>query len=961
MADIKYLGNIGEMKRMNVVEEDAISYIQNAKTAEDILSNDTRWKIFYHFAPMRQSLFNWIDFKMNTELLEIGCELGVLTSLFCQKCARVTAVDWLPQYAEATCVRNEQYENLSVYVGDIREYAGNKKYDYIIMMPSYYGNQLESMLGFLKSLLKSDGTIYIVAKNRIGADVVSGKALEGEMPYEALRTSYLQCDYYSRKQLNDILERTQLKKTKFYYPVPDYVLPQEIYSEEMLPKGKRVDRVLNYFPRKDTMLFHPAYYMDEMIDNHIFEQCANSFLIECKESGECSAISYVALSTDRERKNAYATKIYGENRVRKEPLFEEGRVGAENLYRNIEELCRRGIRVIEHQKDEKSFAIEMPYVNNQSLMQYIGSEWKNKEVLVGLFDEFWQQILASSNLVSADHNAMLHYDCQAEWGPILGAAYIDMIPLNCFWMDGQFAFFDQEFKFENYPAKYVLFRALRYTDISLKGDGKQFDLEFYKDRYQLGAVWDYCLKEEDEFIYRNRNHALYKNLYNWICLTDDDIQRNVVRLCYGENDDNEFSEEFQNLGLRVGFSAAFYDKETSDCGIWRWVNSDNAEIVLDYTGADEKHFELEFEIIFPDPKERKKVDVYIDGALWGSALAPVKMVIPIVMEKNGRTHIELKGKMWEMYFPNDSRTFRYQFRNYSINEEPQYIDEKTKAVRKVQIELLEKVKEVCNTNDLQYFAIYGTLLGTVRNEGYIPWDDDIDIAMPRRDYNVLLQLNEEEHIFGEKYFLQNLYSEREAFFGGYSKLRNNNTTGITRQNYGRMANQGIWIDIFPLDNCVDDMCQFAIQHRKINFYQNILYYKVYKRIAFRQERRWKWYMKILARVLPWEYLCEKLDYYIQLYNNTECKNVAVLSRIMCLEEVPLLPRQCFDDWEIRKFERADMPIPVLYDECLKRFYGIGYMLYPEKEFRKTHLEAYFDVSKSYRLSISEYRNDEWEN
>lgn len=959
MTDIKYLGNIENGEKLNDADEDAITYIQNAKKAEDILCNDARWRIFYHFAPMRQSLFNWIDFKINAQLLEIGCELGVLTSLFCQKCAKVTAVDWQPRYAEATMVRNRQYGNLSVYAGDIRKYTGDERYDYIIMMPSYYGNQLESVLEFVKGLLKKDGTIYIVVKNRFGTDVVSGKTLEGERPYEALQAPYFQCDYYSHKQLNDIFERVQLKRTKFYYPVPDYVLPQEIYSEEMLPKGKRIDRVLNYFPRKDTILFHPVYYMDQMIDNHMFEQCANSFLVECKVRGENSSISYVALSTDREKQNAYATKIYGKCYVRKEPLFEEGRVGAENLYKNIEELRQRGIQVIEQREDEISHTIEMPYISKQTLMQYIECKCEDKEVLNRLFDEFWGQILVSSELAPEDKNAMRHYDCQKNWGPILEVAYIDMIPLNCFWVDGQFVFFDQEFKFYYYPAKYIMFRALRYTELSLKGVGKEFDLEFYKNRYNLESLWDYCLREEDEFIYRNRNHAMYKNLYDWMRLTDDDIQRNVERLCYGQNNDKEFQEEFQSVDLRVAFSSAFYDKETSDWGIWRWVNSDNAEIILEYEGTSTKRFEFEFDIIFPDAEERKKVDIYIDGALWGSVLAPVKIVIPIIMKKNGRTRIGLKGKMREMHFPNDSRIFRYQFRNYSIHEEPEYIDRKLKEVREIQLELLKMLTEVCQKYNLQYFAIYGTLLGVVRNEGYIPWDDDIDIAMPRKDYNILLQLNEKEHVFGEKFFLQNYYTEREIFFGGYSKLRNSETTGITRQNYGRMANQGIWIDIFPLDNCADNMVCFARQHRRINYYQNILYYKVYEKIAPRQEQNWKWYMRILAKILPWKYLCQKLDIYTQLYNNTECKNVAVLSRIMCLEEVSLIPKQCFGDWEIRKFEKMDIPIPVLYDECLKRFYGLGYMLYPEKEFRKAHLETYYDVGKPYKISLNEYSNDEW--
>lgn len=70
---------------------------------------------------------------------------------------------------------------------------------------------------------------------------------------------------------------------------------------------------------------------------------------------------------------------------------------------------------------------------------------------------------------------------------------------------------------------------------------------------------------------------------------------------------------------------------------------------------------------------------------------------------------------------------------------------------------------MCSKHGLQYFAIYGTLLGVVRNQGYIPWDDDIDIAMPRKDYEEFLDIVQKEKDIDSSVFLQNMHTDKDIF------------------------------------------------------------------------------------------------------------------------------------------------------------------------------------------------------
>lgn len=93
----------------------------------------------------------------------------------------------------------------------------------------------------------------------------------------------------------------------------------------------------------------------------------------------------------------------------------------------------------------------------------------------------------------------------------------------------------------------------------------------------------------------------------------------------------------------------------------------------------------------------------------------------------------------------------------------------TKKLWAVQLNLLKKFKEVCEKNNLKFYLTYGSLLGAIRHNGYIPWDDDIDIAMPREDYDKLKEIAAKE--FEDPYFYQTQENELDFFGGGFSRLK----------------------------------------------------------------------------------------------------------------------------------------------------------------------------------------------
>ena len=126
-----------------------------------------------------------------------------------------------------------------------------------------------------------------------------------------------------------------------------------------------------------------------------------------------------------------------------------------------------------------------------------------------------------------------------------------------------------------------------------------------------------------------------------------------------------------------------------------------------------------------------------------------------------------------------------------------------KYIWAVELDLLNQLLTVCQKYNIKLYAAGGTMLGAVRHKGMIPWDDDIDMMMFRSDYDRLCEIASEE--FKEPYFFQTNETDPGSY-RGHAQLRNSKTTGILKHELDqkREINQGIFIDIFPLDNVPDD-------------------------------------------------------------------------------------------------------------------------------------------------------------
>ncbi len=265
----------------------------------------------------------------------------------------------------------------------------------------------------------------------------------------------------------------------------------------------------------------------------------------------------------------------------------------------------------------------------------------------------------------------------------------------------------------------------------------------------------------------------------------------------------------------------------------------------------------------------------------------------------------------------------------------------------VQIELALKFKEICTIHNLKYFLTGGGLLGAARLSEYIPWNDSLEFFMPREDYDKLFEIANEE--IKEPYFFQTPSKCNDIYYGGNARLRHSETACINPNDVLSKCNQGIWIDIKPLDYVYNDLQKRNKQLKKIRRYQCLSYAKHYsesKKILDVSDFKWSLYIKI-ARYLnkdflvsqerKWRMACRKsnevacFDYNIKRYNPK------------------IFAKEIFNNGTEMVFENHHFKVPRNYHSVLRTIYGNSYLTPPPVTQRIPKLLNYYvDTKVSYK-------------
>lgn len=251
-----------------------------------------------------------------------------------------------------------------------------------------------------------------------------------------------------------------------------------------------------------------------------------------------------------------------------------------------------------------------------------------------------------------------------------------------------------------------------------------------------------------------------------------------------------------------------------------------------------------------------------------------------------------------------------------------------KKIWAVELDLLHEFLRVCKKHDIKFYAAGGTMLGAVRHHGMIPWDDDIDVMMFRSEYNRLCAIGPTE--FSYPYFFQTEETDPGSY-RGHAQLRNSETTGILKGelHQKKQINQGIFIDIFPLDNLPDSPDELEKCRNKLKVLKKK--YKTYLRYTY----PYKFHFRKNLCFIGYDFLCHhlitnssarnKCELYYRQYDaclkSLESLNSLKVMMTPFVTDRWVWNRSCLQNVVMMPFEMLTLPVPDGYEEMLNVTYG----------------------------------------
>ena len=452
------------------------------------------WAHEYHLSPVRHNLLKWFPFRPDANVLEIGAGCGALTGLLCDKLSEVTALEYSYPRARVTAQRHSRYSNLEVVVGRLQDYKNEEQFDYVTVIGvleyagTFYGGKMpyESFLTKARSLLKPEGTLILAIENKIGLKYICGAPEDHtgrifdsvyDYPYPCkVRT-------FSKKELTSLMHAAGFCHLKWYYPLPDYKMPQEVLSEEISPTD--LDSIWQWFPARTGGSQRKEILSEKTLGKTIaraglFGEFANSFLVVAR--------------TEQKEEKFKCLRFWGANKVRKPEYQANIRIcvkDQEKIVIREAESCKAKAFIQEITKKEiwaKSFlagkaevvtgrldgsCLYYPYIDLLSLEDLIAKAMGDGDPNFGksLIEDYKHFLYSLPVETCVPDKFMREFNIKSRTSikPVdcLRTALLDCIPRNIKVSKEKWYIIDNEWTYDfPLPIDYLLFRGI----ISLIGD-----------------------------------------------------------------------------------------------------------------------------------------------------------------------------------------------------------------------------------------------------------------------------------------------------------------------------------------------------------------------------------------------------------------------------------------------------------------------------------------------------------
>ena len=545
----------------------------NKLSFEEYINKDKKIENLLELSNLRENLLNWYPFKENSNILEIESNLGEITGVLCQNGSRIVSIEHSLQKARTIATRYQARENLEVIVGNINDIILEGKFDYVVVTGiDKKRYKLEEILKYAKEHLKEEGTILISLDNKLGLNQLNG--IE-----DVTINQNKENQSKTKTEIEKILKKSELNTYKFYYPLPNYKTPNIIFTDKHLPSNESILRDLTLYTENRILSFEEREIYRKILkeDIKMFPEFANSFLIEISNSIQ-NEIEYISFGNSR--KEEYRLKTVLLDKIAyKQNVNEKSKEHLEKIKRNIEILKNSNINVLDSFENDK--IISNLVKNEKSLDKNLVMIFKEKGQEEGLneivkFKNELENKLEKSEEnctnVFQKYNIEIDEETKSKLNFIKYGIF-DLIFQNCFVINNEYYFYDQEWIEENIPLEFIIYRAVTYLcnsekDIDSKYIFEKLEIDKYIETFdKLETILQEQIKDDIIWKVHAESHKTIKNMYDTFIhernLEAGKTQEKLNELGQIINAKNETEQEYikeiQQKNLEIGKLSAELD------------------------------------------------------------------------------------------------------------------------------------------------------------------------------------------------------------------------------------------------------------------------------------------------------------------------------------------------------------------------------------------------------------------
>lgn len=514
---------------------------------DEAIRENKNWSTLYHLSQYRENIINWVPIEKTSRILEIDAECGAITGILTKKASFVHAIDSSYTACKINALRHQNTDNLSITVGDYKNIltSTNEKYDYITLLT---GKSFEfSSLPLLLNCLSDNGRIILVADNKMGLRYLAGYQSDNSTKF-------------MRQELENKLKEYGIQNYNFYYPYPDAVFPNTIFSDDYLPKRGELNDNLRNFDKDRYVYWNEARVFDNIIEENIFPSFSNSFLLFIGKQ-EKMKLLFVKISDNRDIKYQIITKIIKKNDkliVTKSNKHPDQFNWINTIKNNEEKLSNvfgSNIEVLKSIQNGNHLEYEFISADDMETDLENASSTGNTDSIYKVLDNYYsiiRQMKTDDVFTMTDRFKEIFGDLSIENNCESGnLVNIDLLLPNIFHCQDKYRIIDCEWVFDfPIPLEYVFWRTLTFSrTISCLTDE------------QRNAIYDhYGLSVNRRNIYIQMENAFqnivfgntlrvteYQSILNRAATTIDILEKNSNKAISLKNENIALRNEINNI------------------------------------------------------------------------------------------------------------------------------------------------------------------------------------------------------------------------------------------------------------------------------------------------------------------------------------------------------------------------------------------------------------------------------